>query len=103
MVARSVDLKKVRKNIRNWQLYDEKYFHYAVDVFGASAADSDRTRAKGPGRKRNVGGYPSIYNKRLYYRLRYSTLSGLTYLPGRLGGRLTIGGYRFARNIYQFQ
>ena len=43
------------------------------------------------------------YNKRLYYRLRYSTLSGLTYLPGKLGGRLTIGGYRFARKIYQFQ
>lgn len=43
------------------------------------------------------------HDKRLYYRLRYSTLSGLTYLPGRLGGRLTIGGYRFARKIYQFQ
>ena len=43
------------------------------------------------------------YNSALYYRLRYSTLSGLTYLPGRLGGKLTVGGYRFARKIYQFQ
>ena len=43
------------------------------------------------------------HNAALYYRLRYSTLSGLTYLPGRLGGKLTIGGYRFARKIYQFQ
>ena len=43
------------------------------------------------------------YNASLYYRLRYSTLSGLTYLPGRLGGKLTISGYRFARKIYQFQ
>lgn len=43
------------------------------------------------------------YNSALYYRLRYSTLSGLTYLPGRLGGKLTVGGYRFARRIYQFQ
>lgn len=43
------------------------------------------------------------YDKDLYYRLRYSTLSGLTYLPGRIGGGLTVGGYRLARKIYQFQ
>ena len=42
-------------------------------------------------------------NIRLYFRLKYTTLSGLTYLPGRLGGMLTRGGYRAARKIYQFQ
>ena len=42
-------------------------------------------------------------NLRLYFRLKYTTLSGLTYLPGRLGGMLTRGGYRAARKIYQFQ
>lgn len=42
-------------------------------------------------------------NIRLYFRLKYTTLSGLTYLPGRLGGMLTKGGYRAARKIYQFQ
>ena len=43
------------------------------------------------------------YDRILYYRLRCSTLSGLTYLPGRLGGKITVGGYRMARKIYQFQ
>ena len=42
-------------------------------------------------------------NPMLYYRLRFGTLSGFTYLPGRLGGLLTIGGYRAAKRIYQFQ
>ena len=42
-------------------------------------------------------------NIKLYFRLKYTTLSGLTYLPGRLGGLLTRGGYRAARKIYQFQ
>lgn len=42
-------------------------------------------------------------NIRLYYRLKYTTLSGLTFLPGRLGGMLTKSGYRAARKIYQFQ
>lgn len=42
-------------------------------------------------------------NPRLYYRLRYQTISGLTYLPGKLGGKLTVGGYRAAKKVYQFQ
>lgn len=42
-------------------------------------------------------------NKRLYYRLKFSTLSGLTCLPGKLGGKITVGGYRVAKRIYQFQ
>ena len=42
-------------------------------------------------------------NIRLYFRLKYTTLSGLTYLPGKVGGMLTKSGYRAARKIYQFQ
>lgn len=42
-------------------------------------------------------------DRQLYYRLKYSTLSGLTYLPGKIGGKLTVGGYRLAKKIYQFQ
>ena len=60
---------------------------------------TDEARAK----RKNMWEEIRQYDKKLYYRLRYSTLSGLTYLPGRLGGRLTVGGYRFARKIYQFQ
>ncbi len=42
-------------------------------------------------------------DQRLYYRLRYRALSGLTYLPGRLGECLTLSGYRAARKLYRFQ
>lgn len=42
-------------------------------------------------------------NRKLYYQLRFHTLSGLTYLPGKTGGKITIGGYRIAKKIYQFQ
>lgn len=42
-------------------------------------------------------------NKGMYYRLRYTTLSGLTYLPGKLGGKITLSGYQAAKKIYQFQ
>ncbi|MCI8417735.1 MAG: glycosyltransferase [Lachnospiraceae bacterium] len=42
-------------------------------------------------------------DRMIYYKLKYTTLSGLTYLPGKLGSILTIQGYRAARRIYQFQ
>lgn len=42
-------------------------------------------------------------NPKLYYRLKYTKLCGWTYLPGTLGGKLTVGGYRIARKIYRFQ
>ena len=43
------------------------------------------------------------YNEALYYRLRFRTLSGFTYLPGKIGGSLTIVGYRLAKKVYRFQ
>lgn len=41
-------------------------------------------------------------DKRLYRKLRYTTLSGLTYLPGKLGRVLTLAGYRMAKKTYEF-
>ncbi|MDD2979292.1 MAG: glycosyltransferase [Hespellia sp.] len=42
-------------------------------------------------------------NRRLYNRLKYRTLSGFTYLPGRVGGKVTLSGYRVAKKVVQFQ
>lgn len=42
-------------------------------------------------------------NPELYFRLRYTKLSGLTNLPGRLGKKATVNGYRIAKKIYKFQ
>lgn len=39
---------------------------------------------------------------RLYRRLRFTTLSGLTYLPGRLGRMLALNGYQSAKSICEF-
>lgn len=55
------------------------------------------------GKRKRLWDYIKKENAGLYYRLKYTTLSGLTYLPGRLGGMLTRGGYRAARKLYQFQ
>ncbi len=42
-------------------------------------------------------------NPKLYGKLRFTTLSGLTYLPGRIGHGLTLSCFRIARRCYHFQ
>ena len=42
-------------------------------------------------------------NPGLYWRLRFTKLCGLTNLPGKLGKKATIDGYRLAKKIYKFQ
>ncbi|SHK96718.1 glycosyltransferase family 2 protein [Hespellia stercorisuis] len=42
-------------------------------------------------------------DKRLYKKLKYGTISGFTYLPGRIGGKVTLSGYRVAKKVVQFQ
>ncbi len=38
----------------------------------------------------------------VYKKLKYSKLSGLTYLPTKLGGFITLKGYKIAKKIYKF-
>jgi glycosyltransferase involved in cell wall biosynthesis len=42
-------------------------------------------------------------NAPMYYRLKYTKLSGWTDLPGSVGRKLTVNGYRLAKKIYRFQ
>lgn len=101
MVARCVDLKKVRKVYPKLASYMTRNISIMLSISSIHLLliQTDEARSKRKEMWKNI----RQHDKGLYYRLRYSTLSGLTYLPGRLGGRLTIGGYRFARKIYQFQ
>lgn len=46
--------------------------------------------------------YIKTHNKKLYHDLKRKTISGLTYLPGKVGDALTLCGYRTAKRIYQF-
>ena len=76
-----------------------KFFQLFINHIHLLLIKTESAKAKRKAMWENI----RAYNSALYYRLRYSTLSGLTYLPGKLGGKLTVGGYRFARKIYQFQ
>lgn len=53
-------------------------------------------------KRRLLWNYIKTNNKSLYARLRFTTLSGFTNLPGKTGRLVTVTGYRAARRIYQF-
>ena len=46
--------------------------------------------------------YVKIHNKKLYHMLRFRTLSGFTFLPGKVGAGITLAGYKAAQKLYQF-
>jgi glycosyltransferase involved in cell wall biosynthesis len=54
-------------------------------------------------KRKEMWRYIKSINTNLYAKLRYQTVGGLTYLPGKLGGKITVAGYRTAKKIYKFQ
>ena len=101
LVSRCVDLNEVKKTYPKLASYMMRNISIMLSISSIhllliSTAEAEQKR-------RNMWERVKDHDKSLYYRLRWSTVSGLTYLPSRLGGKLTVGGYRFARKIYQFQ
>lgn len=101
LVAKSVDLRSVKGKYPKLASYMTRNISIMLSISSIHLL-LIRT-AEAEQKRRDMWDSIKAYNTALYYRLRYSTLSGLTYLPGKLGGKLTVGGYRFARKIYQFQ
>ena len=101
LVAKSVDLKEVKKMYPKLAVYMMRNISIMLSI---SSIHLLLIKTEDAMKKRKImWEQVKEYDSGLYYRLRCSTLSGLTYLPGRLGGRITVGGYRMARRIYQFQ
>ena len=101
LVARCVDLDEVREHHPKLASYMTRNISIMLSISSIHLLLIRSVEARG--KRRDMWGRIREFNPALYHKLRYSTLSGLTYLPGRLGGKLTLGGYRFARKIYQFQ
>lgn len=101
LVAKSVDLREVKKMYPKLAVYMMRNISIMLSISSIHLL-LIKTEEAFQKRKR-MWEQVKDYDRILYYRLRCSTLSGLTYLPGRLGGKITVGGYRMARKIYQFQ
>lgn len=101
LVASCSDLKQIKKTYPRL----EKYLCRNISVMLAISSIHllmIRTRAAHEKRKKLWEEIKS-HDRGLYYRLKYSMISGFTYLPGRVGDSITLFGYRAAKKIFLFQ
>lgn len=101
LVSECVDLQKVEKEYPRLAAYMKRNISIMMAI---SSIHLLLINSAGAMQKRKrLWEEIKMKNRSLYYYLKYRTVSGLTCLPGRAGRALTIGGYRLARRIYQFQ
>lgn len=101
IVADCVDLREVRRRhpkLANY-MYRNVSIMMAISSIHLLLSGEEKARA----RHREIWAEMKRENPGLYYRLRYTQLSGLTNLPGRLGKKAAVDGYRIAKKIYRFQ
>ena len=101
IVAECVDLKKVAEKSTKLANYMYRNVSIMMAISSIHLLLSEESNARA--RHRELWTELKKTNPGLYYRLRYTTLSGLTNLPGHVGKKITIDGYRLARQIYKFQ
>lgn len=101
LVAQSVDLRRVRGEHPKLARYMCRNVSVMMAISSIHLLLKGDDEAKQ--RFRALWSDMKESNARLYYRLRFTCLSGLTNLPGRLGKRVTVAGYELAKRIYKFQ
>ena len=101
IVANCVDLNEVKKKYPKLANYMCRNISIMMAISSIHLLlDGNETAQK---RYRELWTGLKEENPKLYHCLRYRKLSGLTNLPGKLGKKVTVEGYRIARKIYQFQ
>jgi len=101
IVAESVDLKEVKKQYPKLAVYMCRNISIMMAISSIHLlllGDEDAKR-----KRKKLWEDIKKENPQLYYRLKYTKLSGWTYLPGKVGGKLTVNGYKIAKRVYQFQ
>lgn len=100
IIATCCDLELVRKK-------SEKLYKYMLDMLSMMMMISSiyllMSKEKDAYLKRKeLWNYVKEYNYKLYKKLRYNCLAGLTYLPTKLGSWISLIGYKIVRKIYKF-
>ncbi len=100
LVADCVDLNEVKNKYPKLARYMTRNVSImmaisSIHLLLINSEDSWRKRA-------DLWNYIKSNNRNLYHKLRYTTLSSFTNLPGKAGRLLTVTGYKAARKIYQF-
>lgn len=100
LVADCVDLERVKRKSRKLYRYMLRNISIMMSissVYLCMIGTGEALRKRGA-----LWEYVKKKNVSLYRQLRFTTLSGLAYLPGRLGRVLLLKGYEAAKKKWQF-
>lgn len=101
IIANCVDLQKVKNaypKLYNYLLRNVSMMMTISSIYLLMKGDEESFE-----KRKDLWQYVKNVNESVYKRLRFTKLSGATYvLPGKAGGYLTLKGYRLAKKIYKF-
>ena len=101
IIATCVDLKGVKEiypKLYNYLLRNVSMMLTISSIYLLMIGDEESFD-----KRKNLWQYVKNVNKNVYKRLRFTKLSGATYvLPGKTGGYITLKGYKLAQKIYKF-
>ncbi len=84
-----------------------KLYHYLLQMLSMMVTISDvyllmNKKKEFLEKRKELWQFIKELNPKLYQKLRYQSVSGLTYLPTKVGNFITLKGYRIAKKIYKF-
>lgn len=99
MVADCVDIETVKYPRLSTYMVRNVSIMFAISSIHLLLIGTDEAYQK----RKDLWEFIKTSKPKLYRKLRFGTLSGFTYLPGKLGGLATVSGYRAAKKVYKFQ
>ena len=101
IIASSLDLKVVKENSPKLYKYLVRVISMMItisSIYLLMKGDDESFR-----KRKELWNYIKKIDKNLYVKLRLTKLSGATYLlPDKIGGYVTLKGYKLAKKIYKF-
>jgi len=101
IIASSLDLNVVKKSYPKLYKYLIRMVSMMItisSVYLIMKGDNESYK-----KRRDLWQYVKKIDKKLYSKLRFTKLSGITYmLPGKIGGFITLKIYKLAQKIYKF-
>ncbi len=100
LIAESIDLSILKK--KNSKLYRYLLSYFSMMMTISSVLLLKKKDKESLKKREELWNFVKKMDKRLYRKLKFSKLAGLTYLPSKVGSFITLQGYKIAQKVYRF-
>ncbi len=100
LIAESVDLSTLKNT--NSKLYRYLLSYFSMMMTISSVLLLKKKDKESLQKREKLWQFVKKMDKKLYKKLKFSKLAGLTYLPSKVGSFITLQGYKIAQKVYRF-